>query len=754
MRNVMERWFWAPGVLVGAMMSLAGSGCSSGGGGSSSGATVTSSSGGASGSASGSGGSHASASGSGGSDASGVGGSAETSSSMGASSSMDASSSMSASSTGGSGGGGSGGSGGAGGGVPIPCGAKLTGPDPASPDAFFDLGRMPAGSLANVAATATRAAAATPDAWMLWDATTHALIAEGTSNTGISMRGASLLIRTVKGMAFELRSAVDGSLHATINVAYDDVQLAPDGSYAWARLSGGGIRVWSPVGAVIRDWPAASFGPVWAAPGELRIASGPAGKNVIEAVHLDGSPSTISPPFTGSFISWALDGEQFLTGLGNARWIYDKSGAQKQILQPAPTWPIQLMSGYYWTSIGSTLTFYKVGGDGNPVRNKDFTGGSAISAAGGILILDGMAGVERITLDSAVSVAPVQVRTPIRFKMGDVDPAGNFSAATENGVLIHGSLADPAPPQFITCGTVALSGSASGAAAVGTLSGDIMLFDVTAAQKPLKKALPFASSMLQLSGDGARLLAFTHSFTPDVTEISRPTMRLLSLPGGAEITSFQYFDLASIALAGDVLTRTSLHYNYRQYGGGRSVIDVVSGKSLYADNNNGTTGDPLPLASPSGASFVVSDFLRDHTPNPCGMTTFYHGSLPVAQVSGCAVGWLDDQRLLVERYSAVTEIGGKTTYTFEGSDIYSADGVLLASPKLPALDIWTSSYVTTAPASFQVVSPTTVWSPMLSQVIDVTSGAVVRTVPGATGGALAGSSVVYVCGSRLCATPL
>lgn len=70
---------------------------------------------------------------------------------------------------------------------------------------------------------------------------------------------------------------------------------------------------------------------IFAAPKELRIGAGPAGPNVIEVIATDGTAST-TPPFSGTFHSWFLDGESFFSRTGFTVWVYPRiSGTVKGI---------------------------------------------------------------------------------------------------------------------------------------------------------------------------------------------------------------------------------------------------------------------------------------------------------------------------------------------------------------------------------------------------------------------------------------
>jgi hypothetical protein len=87
--------------------------------------------------------------------------------------------------------------------------------------------------------------------------------------------------------------------------------------------------------------------------------------NVIETLHLDGSPATVSAPFQGQNLVWFSDGERFTTKLVSFRWIYAKDGTLEETLQPSTLEVAGGFKDYYWT----LSNFYKVGNGGKPVAN-------------------------------------------------------------------------------------------------------------------------------------------------------------------------------------------------------------------------------------------------------------------------------------------------------------------------------------------------------------------------------------------------
>src|SRR5690348_16759595 len=116
-------------------------------------------------------------------------------------------------------------------------------------------------------------------------------------------------------------------------------------------------------------WGDYSTAVAFAAPSAVRIALGPAGANVIETVSLPAGSSASSPAFQGTFKSWFLDGQGFLSTTSNTVWVYSSSGVQQDI-KAFSSAPSQLggQGPWFWDvePPGATLALYKVGSSATP----------------------------------------------------------------------------------------------------------------------------------------------------------------------------------------------------------------------------------------------------------------------------------------------------------------------------------------------------------------------------------------------------
>lgn len=177
--------------------------------------------------------------------------------------------------------------------------------------------------------------------WNLRDYVTGSLLATGdgsclTPSCGqsgtaqVDLAGQTLIIETSKGLEF--RAAADGSLLSTIPGPAAWWKLAADGTYVCVGNTTG-LAIFSTSGQALVSISGDYSNAVgFAASGQVQIAQGPAGMNVVQTIAVPSGISSVGPAFSGQFSSWFVDGNRFFTTVGSAVWIYSSAGAQQQLV--------------------------------------------------------------------------------------------------------------------------------------------------------------------------------------------------------------------------------------------------------------------------------------------------------------------------------------------------------------------------------------------------------------------------------------
>jgi hypothetical protein len=137
--------------------------------------------------------------------------------------------------------------------------------------------------------------------------------------------------------------------------------------------------------------------------------------------------------------------------------------------------------------------------------------------------------------------------------------------------------------------------------------------------------------------------------------------------------------------------------------------------------------------SPDGTLIAVS--LAPYSTS--STTNIYGNGLLVTTVPGFAIGWIDNNQLIVNNYKIVQGANHTPLLTYSGASIYSAAGNVISSPTLPELYL------------IQPITSSSIYAPNLNQILSLPSGSVTysSTVPLTGAAAVAGPYVIFVSGS-------
>jgi len=519
--------------------------------------------------------------------------------------------------------------------------------------------------------------------WILWDAATGAEIAGGDTGVVVSFSSSSFV---VLGTNVELRAVSDGHVLAKLPSGHAKYGVATDGSYAWGG-SATGLKVWSTAGVETAS-RSGNYGSavVFGAPTELRVAKGAGGANVIERVTPAGA-STMGPAFGGTFHSWFTDGGHFLATVGTTNvLVHDTTGTLVKTL-PVGVGSQDKLAGqnaFVWRFKGSTpgypLDVFTLDGDGTPVFSKAFSVLTSMTASAdriGILPF-GTGEATIVHLDPVAGVTSTVRPTSYAYLSSfGATSDGAWAIGTRTGsLLVHGDAASATAERSLGCGkALSIAGAPTGRVAVATASTRVLVADLPSGA--LVADIPFASSDVQLSASGAVLAEMA---TTEASQyLADRTVNLVALPSGTVSSTFPF----SYHPAGTNRFGFQLSANGARFGTsyespvatpyGREVIDIATGDVVIAD----TGFKPVPRISPNGKRVAMTDY--DPAERKTMSTRLYDGATLVGAVAGAAVGWLDDNRLLVQEYGYKASAPG-SGFAYLTSKIYDAAGVLVASP--------------------------------------------------------------------------
>jgi hypothetical protein len=539
------------------------------------------------------------------------------------------------------------------------------------------------------------------------------------------------------GGAIQVLSASSGQLLATITGTW--AQLASDGSYI-ATGSATALTAWSTAGQAIMTLPGDySKALAFSAPGQIQVALGPAGQNVIQTITVPGGTSSVSPTFQGAFNTWFLDGARFLSNVGATVWTYSSAGVQHDITQVPSNAPFLVGQGnWLWTinSYDSMLDIYKVGASTSPAFTAPLSYEPYSVPSGmtiGVLTPDS----NQITVIDLSGATPVSTNytLPIASLTAYAATSANSWVAGNNyGVVLDGaSLAGQ--PRYLTLGQALSVAAGTGYFSIATASGQIFCFD--ASTDAIAGTINFASSQLSTSADGTVLAAAP--IVPDIQNPPATSINVYSLPSATLVNSFDSGGAPYISLSG---SGTVLAVTGPGLGCEAEAITVSSGAPIVCS----TMGSPnTAQVSPNGTLVAIST-----APSRGGTTTniYTNGALTTA-VPGWAVGWLDNTRLLAEQFGQENE---NFNPVYEGTAIFSSSGTNLGSAPIPQLQtLQVAGGSIYAPQTNTIVSLTTgslIWASA-----DASCGSNDSLCDATSAGAVTGSQVIFSSGALVLVQP-
>jgi hypothetical protein len=500
--------------------------------------------------------------------------------------------------------------------------------------------------------------------------------------------------------------------------------LAVDGSYV-AAGSAAGFKAWSPNGTML--YAAAgdySHARVYPAPGQIQIALGAAGQNVIETVSLAAGTSSKGPAFQGQFFEWFSDGSHFQTFLGGTLWTYSSQSVQQG---PPSTPSISPYAGglmgagdWFWTETAEGVEFFRVGSSSPTATipgSTLFVSGLTLGIQNGttLTIVD-LSGANIASSVSALVLPNSGLFTKILAASDSewfaTSNSGGYDGA---GVLVHSSTPSNTP-KTITLGQAWGIAGGGGLAVVGTNSG--MVFIIDPQTKLVQASIPnIVGGKIQLSAAGQELAILGAGA---LTVYSLPSLKVINTWSSPAPYDF-WLDPPGDQIA-------------IGWPSGPNQIEAVSSGAVLGPVPNWTNGTPTTvLFSPDGTYFAVSAY---EEPNVSVLTNVYQNFALTTTISGGAFGWIDNSRLLIASYT------GSDIYQYVNSTIYSPTGVAMTTPALPDLGV------------FQSVSADSVYSAQLNSIYSISSGAQLFGGGDNTqGGAIAGAYVVFVSSTRVLAIP-
>jgi hypothetical protein len=559
--------------------------------------------------------------------------------------------------------------------------------------------------------------------WLLSDAATRDFIVSGQSQLTcsydpscpfypIELAGSTLLVAGPTSL--EVRGSSAGQVLATIPWTPARAGLAVDGSYVWIA-STSALAAYSTTGALLfsraGNYSAAR---VFAAPGEVRVGAGPAGASVIELVATSDGSATVTPAFAGTFASWFLDGERFITTVSTtATRVYAKDAQLVKFLALDGSRVVGQGEHLSRQGPGSIVRVWQIAA--GTYTDYPLVSGGRLARRGTLLAILHRENVRVLDLQGATAVETFTTfAEPLPWLTAfAIEPGGQWSFAQTGMVFASANVEGPDGTLPTTCGQVyaqgyppvydtwyetdsGIAGSRAGQVAVSLHEGQKTLyFDLGSGTPVLTGIIPLGLQLPRLSDDGSMLVGEATGVDP-----SSGCWSLLAM-SAPEGTRFGMWTCNTNS--GSYPVRYSLADSGSRLGvgwdTGWSVLDMPSGTSIFY-TAEGYTGVRL---SPSGRRWALMRSLSDGF-----MSSFvvYDDGTLVGAAEGVAVGWIDEDRLLVQTFD---------WDQYAGMAIVDTTGAIVATPDLPIVHRFARVdadriYVPQYDAIYSLTDGTAVWT--------------------------------------------
>lgn len=592
-----------------------------------------------------------------------------------------------------------------------------------------------------------------PGLWVLWRSADGARLASGFTRTGedsqlgdcarasLSLKGDTLAVVEPGSNRVQVRSAVTGLVTATLPMG-TRAGVSTDGSAVWVS-SGQALEVYSPSGTLLlREAGDFSTAAVFARPGQLRVIRG----TTLERLDVPGGARTMLASISGSFRGWFHDGSHFFTRLGTTVWVVSADGVVRTVmnLPEANGGGLEGQRDWFWNRFpaGMPTSFFRLDAGQNPVTTRTIPFGTYTHAGDSLgLLSHGSTSFEVLrlgesTLTSTTFTAPVSYLTA--FAANDegewvIGSDSIWNAQPDGGVVSLG------------CGTpVSVTGAETGLMAVATGSGQVLLVDLRPdGGHTVRPPIDFFSGHVELSADGRHLAAA--GLLTRAQYWNDRSLRVYDLADGglAHVWPYAWADYPTLFL----------DFTFAREGNHLSHLKTTVGgpmqtwSSLLTDRAGAviatatSTEQPMLLAPDGkhGAQPMAE-------PVPGATTTLFSDGALSGAVMGRAVGWLSNDRLLLNVYRRTP---GAFIDVFDHAELRDPQGTLVQMSPLPEL------------RRITMVTPSIVYDAFTNATYDVATGqrqwqSRSRPPPSLYGPPLAapaGDFAVFVNGSVISAEP-
>ena len=359
--------------------------------------------------------------------------------------------------------------------------------------------------------------------WSVWDIRTRQQILSGRLDTNrmlpkVSLKNGVFIVPCLDGFwIYHLPDVTPSTVEAD---SVDSLRLTSDGKFIWS-CSKTSLRVWDANGAQVLKLAGNHLqSSIVSDSSKLYIAN--KGMDSLVIISQSDFNERSSCRFEGTFHSWMMEGQRFLTLQGTIIRIYSATGARESMHDLEITAGLSCYGSYFWTYPAgvpdNNLRIYKVENSDVPVKTIECGVSATVECKNGFLgicpygidsIVICKLGRDSITMIKNEGAGPY-------ISAFESDLQGTWYSGNQSGVINYANNAQQ--PRCLNYGRVrALAGTPDGKLAAATSSKKILIFQCNDSSATLMDSIDHNSSALQFSDDGAILASQTNTFDDEYT---------------------------------------------------------------------------------------------------------------------------------------------------------------------------------------------------------------------------------------------
>ncbi len=387
--------------------------------------------------------------------------------------------------------------------------------------------------------------------------------------------------------------------------------------------------------------------------------------------------------FEGTFSTWFLDGEYFLTTQGSVVRVYDKNSTLIKLVDMPSTENLGGSNGYFWTypSVGSEydpLLLHKTN-ENTVYSYPTGTNAKTFATSKNIAIFHyGFSAFSIISLSDSQPHLTTHHGAGPYLESYDSDISGNWVTANKSGVIGYGSLISD--HKLLNLGRIrSMSSDGNNNLVISSSSGHVLLYKFRDSLIVNIDTFKINAAKAELSVDGKYLAASGNTFDSQYSE-DELSLYVYDVESRALVRKWyynffrdnsSYLEDFNFSNDGKFISQKISKWNGSTWSYFSFLSDISSEDSVFI---NSTDNHGAPLISSAGSFITTSIISSLFDPGAQDICKLYEAKgMLLNAFTGFASGWISDTQFVLNRLDSA-KCRGSICTKYYSPHIYSIDG--------------------------------------------------------------------------------